>query len=137
MSDELGVSIGEQSDVLRHTIGVPEVLHFADLTGDHEPIHVDEEFARSTPYGTRLVHGVFLLGLMADRLLLSDRAAPNVSYGFDKVRFLRAVPVDSTVLLSSRVLEIREERRQVVVEETCRLEDGALAAVAHHIFKFI
>lgn len=83
------------------------------------------------------MHGVFLLGLMADRLLLSDRVAANVSYGFDKIRFLRPVPVDSTVLLASRVLEVREERGEVVIEETCSLEDGTLAAVAHHIFKFI
>jgi acyl dehydratase len=137
MTIQLGVTIGEQSEVLRHTISAQDVLQFADVTGDHEPIHVDDEFARSTPYGKRLVHGVFLLGLMADRLLLCDRVAPNVSYGYDKIRFLRPVPVDSTVLLASRVLEVREERREVVVEETCSLEDGTLAAVAHHIFKFI
>ena len=133
----LGINVGDESDVQRHTVTVDDVLAFADLTGDHEPIHVDEEFARSTPYGKRLVHGVLLIGMMADRLLLSDRVPPNVSYGYDKVRFLRPVPVDSTVLLSSRILEIREERREVVVEESCKLEDGTLAVVAHHIFKFI
>lgn len=132
-----GVTIGEESEVLSRRITVADVLGFADMTGDHEPIHVDEAFARTTPYGNRLVHGVLLVGMMADRILTATRVAPNVSYGYDRIRFLKAVPVDSTVLLSSRVLEIRAERREVVIEETCRLEDGTLAAVAHHIFKFI
>jgi acyl dehydratase len=137
MEQLMSLTVGKQSEVFRQTVSVSDVLQFADLTGDHEPIHVNEAFAQSTPYGKRLVHGVFLLGLMADRLLTSDRVPPNVSYGFDKVRFLKPVAVDSTVLLSSRILEIRQERRQVVVEETCSLEDGTLAVVAHHIFKFI
>jgi acyl dehydratase len=137
VSFEPGVAVDDESDVVRREISVGDVLAFADLTGDHEPIHVDEAFARSTPYGKRLVHGVLLLGMMADRLLTSKRVAPNVSYGYDRLRFLRPVLVDSTVLLSSRVLEIREERKEVVIEESCRLEDGTLAAVAHHIFRFI
>lgn len=132
-----GVQVGEESDSVTRRISVAEVMGFADMTGDHEPIHVDEEFARSTVYGRRLVHGVLLLGMMADRLLTASRVRTNVSYGYDRVRFLRPVPVDSVVKLSSRVIEVRKERREVVVEESCHLEDGALAVVAHHIFKFI
>ncbi|RWI88918.1 MaoC/PaaZ C-terminal domain-containing protein [Mesorhizobium sp.] len=137
MSFDPGVAIGEESDVVTRQVGVDDVLQFADLTGDHEPIHVDEVFARSTPFGERLVHGVLLLGLMADRLLTATHAPPNVSYGYDRVRFMRPVPVGSRVFLSSRVLHIRAERREVVVEEICRLEDGQPAAVAHHVFRFI
>lgn len=137
MSFDPGVKVGDKSDVFLRDVTIEDVLGFADLTGDHEPIHVDEAFARATPYGARLAHGVLLIGMMADRLLTAERAAPNVSYGYDRVRFMQAVPVGSRVLLSSRVLEIREERREVVIQEMCQLEDGRPAAVAHHIFRFL
>ena len=44
------------------TIGEVDVTLFAGLTGDLHPVHIDEELMRKTPYGRRLVHGVFVLG---------------------------------------------------------------------------
>lgn len=137
MSFDPGVRVGDRSETLAVVVTREDVLDFARLSGDHEPIHVDPEFAAGTPYGVPLVHGVLLVGLMADRLLSAERVAPNVSYGYDRVRFILPVPVGSTVLLDSRVLVIREDRREVVIEESCRFEDGRLAAVAHHIFRFL
>lgn len=53
------------------------------------------------------------------------------------IRLMRSVPVGSRGLLSSRVLQLRAERREVVVEGMGRLEDGKSTAVAHNGFRFI
>ena len=46
-------------------ISEDDVQTFADITGDDNPIHVDEEYARESRFGHRVVHGVFLLGLIS------------------------------------------------------------------------
>jgi len=62
---------------------------FADLTGDHNFIHVDVERARATPFGGTIAHGFLTLSLLAvvtQRLSVSD-AALSINYGLDRVRF--------------------------------------------------
>ncbi len=131
------VRIGDASDSTKHFVPFENILAFARLTGDFEPIHVDTAYAKRTPYGHCLAHGVFVLGLMSDKLLAEDKVGPNVSYGYDRVRFIRPVVAGSTVITKGRIVESRPERNQVVVEETCHSEDGDLLAIANHVFRFI
>jgi acyl dehydratase len=74
---------------------------FADLTQDHQFIHVDEERAKQTPFGTTIAHGFLVLSLLAKFAeqcgLVIEDAKMGVNYGFDKVRFLSPVKVDSRV----------------------------------------
>lgn len=115
-----------------------DVAQFAALTGDHEKIHVDDEYARTTPYGRRIAHGIHLLGLMSAKLLGEDRVGQtNVSYGYDRIRFIRPVFVGDTITTQATVVEKRAERNEVVVEERCLDAAGELAVIARHIYKFI
>ena len=71
-----------------------QVDAFAELTGDHNFIHVDPERARETPFGGTIAHGFLALALLAvvtQRLTVTD-AALSVNYGLDKVRFPGAAP---------------------------------------------
>ena len=131
------VKVGDTSENSRHFVSFEDILAFAKLTGDFEPIHVDIAYAKRTPYGHCLAHGVFVLGLMSDKLLAEDRVGPNLSYGYDRIRFIRPVMADSTVMTQGRIVEIRPERSQVVVEEACRSEGGELLAIANHVFRFV
>lgn len=54
-------SIGQKYISAAHTVTEDDILSFAELTGDHNRIHTDEKFAKATPYGQRIAHG--LLGL--------------------------------------------------------------------------
>src|SRR3712207_5873883 len=68
---------------------------FADVTGDHQFIHVDPEMAKQTPFGGTIAHGFLTLSLLsqmaASVMYVPESFRMGVNYGFDKVRFLAPV----------------------------------------------
>ena len=74
---------------------------FADLTNDHQFIHVNPEMAKQTPFGGTIVHGFFTLsmlaGLQPPGAIVLEGIKMGVNYGCDKIRFLEPVPVGSRV----------------------------------------
>ena len=99
---ELGVS-----DWMR--IDQPRINDFADVTGDHQWIHVDVERAKAeSPYGAPIAHGFLTLSLIP--ALSKDNfrvqgAKLVINYGLNKVRFLAAVPVDSRIRVRSELAD--------------------------------
>ena len=77
------------------------INRFADLTEDHQFIHVDEEAAARTPLGGTIAHGFLTLSLLsamaAEGMLVLEGTRMALNYGFDKVRFLQPVPSASKV----------------------------------------
>lgn len=112
---------------------------FADLTGDHQFIHVDPRRARETPFGGTIAHGFLTLSLMGGLATgIMPRVAGErmgVNYGFDRLRFvapvrsgrrvrtvltLRAVDAarpDHVELLYDAVLEVEGEEKPAIVAE--------------------
>lgn len=93
------------------TITQEQVAQFADLTGDHNPIHIDPEVAAKSPFGTTIVHGYFTLSLvvplMAEVIEVTDLGT-GVNYGLDKLRFPAPVPVGSRIRVSVKLAEVTE-----------------------------
>lgn len=87
---------------------------FADLTEDHQFIHVDPEAAAQTPLGGTIAHGFLTLSLMsamaAEGMLFLEEGAMALNYGFDKLRFLQPVPAGARVRGHFRLLT-HEERK--------------------------
>ena len=87
------------------------VNRFADVTDDHNYIHVDVERARSSPFGSTVAHGYLTLSLLApvtSQLLRIDDAGMMVNYGLDRVRFPAPVPVGERWRGGAEVLEVSE-----------------------------
>jgi acyl dehydratase len=75
------------------------VNRFADVTDDHNFIHVDVERAKSTPFGGTIAHGYLTLSLVApvtQQLLHVTDASVNINYGLDRVRFPAPLPVGAS-----------------------------------------
>jgi acyl dehydratase len=86
-----------------------QVHGFADLTHDHQWIHVDEERARQGPFGTTIAHGYLTLSLVPyflGRLVEVTGISMAVNYGLEKVRFPATVPVGSNVRASAAVVAV-------------------------------
>ncbi|GAB3834425.1 MaoC family dehydratase [Dactylosporangium cerinum] len=116
-----------------------QVNQFADVTEDHQWIHVDVERARSGPFGSTVVHGFFTLALVPRLLadILEVRTfSMGVNYGLDRVRFVKPLPPGvqiqgTATLLSAKPIEAEagrpagvQAKASVVVEfagsgETC------------------
>ena len=121
------------------TVGEVDVTLFAGLTGDLHPVHGDEELMRRTAYGRRLVHGVFVLGLMstAGAKLSGGLPVPTVSIGDDRVRFVRPAFIGDTLTATYRIVEHAVDRSRVVSEVTCVKQKCEEVATATHLMKVV
>jgi acyl dehydratase len=89
-----------------------DVDKFADVSRDHQWIHVDRErAARESPYGTTVAHGNLTLSLVdyfRSQLIRNRGVKIGINYGFDRVRFPAAVPTGSRVRARAEVLSVEE-----------------------------
>jgi acyl dehydratase len=84
---------------------------FADLTDDHNYIHVDVERARASPFGGTIAHGYLTLALLApvtQQLLQVSDASMGVNYGLDRVRFPAPLPAGAQWRGSAEIVEVSE-----------------------------
>jgi acyl dehydratase len=118
-----------------------QVDRFADLTGDHNFIHVDPERAKATPFGGTIAHGLLTLSLLAratQRLRVTD-AAMSINYGLDRLRFPAPLRVGDRWRAAAQLLEASEIPGgiQVKARATAEIEGAAKpAAVADFVLRF-
>lgn len=137
--EELVKQVGEQwtSDIWV-TLDQPRINHFADVTEDHQFIHVDQEKAAQTPFGGTIAHGFLTLSLLP-RLCEGNGVMPEnvlmgLNYGFDKVRFLAPVRAGKRVRAHGEIIGVEEKEgnrfliRQRISVEIDGEETPALAA---------
>ena len=123
------------------TVTQDQVNAFADLTDDHNPIHVDPQHAAGTPFGGTIVHGYFTVSLLApllEELLHVEGAALSVNYGIDKLRFPAPVPVGARFRASADLAEVTEIKGgvQIRVAATVEVEGSPKPAlVAECLFR--
>ena len=102
---------------------------FADVTDDHQFIHVDPEAAKATPFGSTIAHGFLTLSLLThlSASIPQDGAryagvVMGVNYGFDKVRFVSPVKVGSNIRVRSFLANIELKGDSVQVTRTMTIE---------------
>lgn len=121
------------------TVGESDIYLFAGITGDFSPNHVNSEYMKATPYGRIIAHGVLVMGFMSTTstkiLDLIDR--PAVSYGYDRVRFVKPVFVGDTITVTYEVVQQDLEAAKTFSQVTATNQRGEVVAVATHILKFL
>ena len=109
--DELAHRVGEHLGPTAWTVVTqPQVAGFADLTHDHQWIHVDELRAKEGPFGTTIAHGYLTLSLvpfLLGQLLEVTGTSMAVNYGLEKVRFPAPVPVGASVRASAEIVGVQ------------------------------
>jgi acyl dehydratase len=93
------------------TVTETDIVAHAGQTGDFYPHHMDEEFARSQPYGRRIAHGTLVLS-MAVGMLAGEVNEEAMSYGYDRVRFIRPVFIGDTIHVRSEISGVRDHARR-------------------------
>jgi acyl dehydratase len=112
-----------------HEVTQDAIDAFADVTGDHQWIHVDVDRAKETPFGGTIAHGYYTLSLapmFMEQIFGLDGFAFAVNYGLDKVRFPAPLPVGSRVRMHARLARLQEVPggAQMTVEATFEREGG-------------
>ncbi len=99
------------------------VRDFAELSGDFNPIHIDEEFAKTTRFGKRIAHGM-ISGALISAVLGYELRNLSVIYLSQTMKFTAPVFIDDTVTATATVTAIREDKPIVTVETICTNQDG-------------
>jgi acyl dehydratase len=112
-----------------HEVTQKDIDAFADVTGDHQWIHVDPERARDTPFGGTIAHGYYTLSLaprFSEQILKLEGFAFGVNYGLNKVRFPAPLPVGSRVRMRGKVASVEPipGGAQLTLELTFEREGG-------------
>lgn len=93
------------------TVTEADIVLHAGQTGDFFPHHMDVEFAKSLPGGQRIAHGTLILS-MGVGLLAGDINEEAMTYGYDRVRFIRPVHIGDTITSRSEIVALREHAKR-------------------------
>jgi len=112
------------TETLRKTIDSSDVVGFAEVTGDRNPIHLSEHFADKTPFGTRIAHGLYTASLIS-AVLGTRLPGPGAIYISQTLNFRAPVKIGDTVEVSVVVSEFLPENSRARLACTCSV-DGEL-----------
>jgi acyl dehydratase len=110
-----------------HKITQEQINRFADVTLDHQFIHVDPEAAKATPFGGTIAHGFLTLSMLSHFAqqfsVVIDTVVMGINYGFDKVRFIAPVKVNKEIRAKATIANITEKTPgQVLIKYIVEIE---------------
>jgi 3-hydroxybutyryl-CoA dehydratase len=102
-----------------------DVNLFAQVTGDTNPVHLDEAFAAQSRFGRRIAHGMLSAGLIS-AVLGTKLPGPGAIYVSQTLKFLAPVFLGDTVTARVQVAAVREDKPIVTFDTSCRNQDGTV-----------
>ena len=114
------LSVGMSSTYTR-TITETDVHDFAELTGDHNPLHLDEAFARTTRFKGRVVHGMLTASFFSTAL--ATMPGPGTVYLSQTLSFRAPVHIGDTVVARVTISEIIREKGRIILKTQCFVGD--------------
>ena len=111
------VPVGRRASFSK-TVSESDVYLFAGISGDLDPNHVDEEYARATSLGGRVAHGALILG-------------------YDRVRFVRPVRLGDTITVSYQITGVVPERERILSHVEVTNQRGEVVCVADHLMQLV
>lgn len=122
----------------RETIKITDdmVRKFAELTGDMNPLHLDESFARKSRFGKRICHGM-LVASMISRIMGMNFPGPGTVIVKQLLKYRAPVYVDETVEVRVTVLEINSDKKRIILDTPVYKKDDtkAIDAQAEVLFE--
>lgn len=116
--EDLAVGMTERATKI---VSAADVVGFAEVTGDRNPIHLSEHFAARTPFGTRIAHGLYTASLIS-ALLGTRLPGPGAVYVSQTLNFRAPVRIGDTVEVAVTVVELMPERRRALLGCTCSVD---------------
>ncbi|MCC7311602.1 MAG: MaoC family dehydratase [Sulfuritalea sp.] len=104
------------------TITDADIVLFAGVSTDFNAVHMDEEYARTTPFGGRIAHGMLSASLLS-AVLGNQLPGPGVVYLSQSLRFRAPVRIGDTVHARVTVREVLAEKSRVVLDTVCTVLD--------------
>ena len=114
--------VGEKAAMTKE-ITTNDITSMAEITGDYNPIHIDEEFARKSRFQGRIAHGVLSAGLIS-AVLGMHLPGPGAIFLGQTLKYLNPVRVGDTLTAQVEVSNWRPDKKIITLETTCLNQDG-------------
>lgn len=99
-----------------------DVIGFANISGDKNPVHLDTEYASKSVFGRRVAHGM-LTASFVSKVFGVDFPGPGCIYLSQTLKFTKPVFIDDTVVINVEVLSVNTERSKLEFETTCSVNN--------------
>ncbi len=109
--------VGDSAEFTK-TIGDEDIQRYAEITGDTNPVHLDEEYARTTRFGRRVAHGMLTAGFIST-VLGTKLPGPGTIYLGQTLRFLAPVYPGDTITATVRIERYDEARGHMTLSTVC------------------
>ena len=118
------LKVGDTAEIQK-TISETDVYLYAGITGDLNPAHLNEEYARGTFFKTRIAHGMLIAGLIST-ILGNKLPGPGTIYTHQSVDFLAPVRFGDTITARAEITELDSERNRARLKTTCMNQEGTM-----------
>lgn len=109
--------IGDRASISK-TITEADLLLFAGISFDHNPLHMDKEYAKTTRFGERIAHGMLTASLIS-AVLGTKLPGPGAIYLSQTIKFLKPVKIGDTITATAEVTVYNPEKRLVTLQTDC------------------
>ncbi|WP_319569249.1 MaoC family dehydratase [Cohaesibacter marisflavi] len=120
------MQIGQQESLI-HTVTESDISAFADLTGDHNPIHIDKAHGAASRFGSNIAHGIYTAGLLS-AILGMRLPGPGSIYVSQTLQFKAPVRPGDTVTVTATVKDLQDKGRRVTLD--CAAEVDGLSVMS-------
>ena len=116
--------VGQAAELSR-TVTDADLQAFAAVTGDHNPVHLDETYAAATPFGGRIAHGMLSAGYIS-AVIGTKLPGPGAIYVSQTLRFRRPVRIGDQVAARAEITAIDPARARVTLRTVCSVAGKAV-----------
>lgn len=117
------IKIGDKS-IFSKTITEADIFAFTGITGDFNPLHVDEKYSKKSMFKSRIAHGMLTAGLICNTLTeIIGLGGVHIS---QSVRFKAPVKIGDTITVESEIIDLKPEKNRLIVKSTLTNQDGVV-----------
>jgi len=116
------LQVGDAAEFAK-TVSETDIYLYAGITGDFNPAHVNENYAKNTFFKTRIAHGMLTAGFIS-AIIANQLPGPGTIYLKQELSFLAPVHIGDTITARVEILELNAEKNRVRLKTTCSNQDG-------------
>ncbi len=116
------IAMGQSAEVT-HTVTEEDIQTFGNLSGDYNPLHFDEDWAKTTMFEGRIAHGILTASFISTAIGMY-LPGPGTIYMSQSMRFLGPVRIGDTITARVEVVNLNDEKERVTLKTICTNQDG-------------
>lgn len=118
------LEVGDKASLSR-VVSESDIEDFARITGDFNPVHIDEEYAKNSPFGGRIAHGMLSAGFIS-AVFAMKLPGPGAVYREQSLRFLAPVKIGETITATVEIQQIDSNKKNAEFKTWCENQDGVV-----------